>query len=175
MQGSKERARAVINGEMPDRPPLYELLRNDAVINHLTGGTLTVENGPELVPKAYEPAVDATRPWVRTPNEEKTVTLEDGREQRHFRWTSWTEHKSYDSSEAYETAKRKELAEFDPAWSQEKQEAFKKLTGVGRLGKPEDIASMVVFLVSEEASFITMQNYAVCDLRNLGGPEAGAA
>jgi hypothetical protein len=32
MQGSIERVRAMIDGELPDRAPLYELLRNDAVI-----------------------------------------------------------------------------------------------------------------------------------------------
>jgi len=31
-----------------------------------------------------------------------------------------------------------------------------------RRGQPQDIANMVVFLASEEASFITGQNYAVC-------------
>jgi len=42
-------------------------------------------------------------------------------------------------------------------------------TGVGRLGKPEDIGYMVAFLVSDEAGFITGQNYPVCGLANLGG------
>lgn len=32
---------------------------------------------------------------------------------------------------------------------------------VGRVGKPEDIASIVAFLISEEASFITGQNFIV--------------
>ena len=43
-----------------------------------------------------------------------------------------------------------------------------KLTGMGRLGKPEEVASLVAFLVSEEASFITGQNYPICGLKNLG-------
>jgi len=46
----------------------------------------------------------------------------------------------------------------------------KKSTGFDRRGKPEEIANMVAFLASDEASFITGQNYAVCGLRNLGGP-----
>jgi len=44
----------------------------------------------------------------------------------------------------------------------------KKFTGFGRLGKPEEVAAVVVFLVSDEASLITGQNYAVCGLTNLG-------
>lgn len=48
------------------------------------------------------------------------------------------------------------------------KEQWKKSTYLGRLGKPEEVASMVAFLVSDEASFITGQNYAVCGARNLG-------
>lgn len=126
MYGSLERVRAVLHGEMPDRAPLYELLRNDAVINHFTGEILTVENGAEVVYKAYAPAVDATRPLVRLPNEERTVVLEDGRKQRYFRWTIWTEHRHYADSEAYATAKRRDLDAFDPAWNPQKQEALEQ-------------------------------------------------
>ncbi len=42
------------------------------------------------------------------------------------------------------------------------------VTGLGRLGKPEDVAALVAFLVSDQASFITGQNYPVCGLSNLG-------
>jgi len=47
-------------------------------------------------------------------------------------------------------------------------ESMKQLTGFGRLGKPEEIAAMVAFLASDDANFITGQNYAVCGLMNLG-------
>lgn len=124
MQGSIERVRRLIKGEEPDRPPLYELLRNDAVIEYFTGEQLTVENGAELVYRAYEPAVDATRPAVRAPGEEKTVVLEDGRQQRHCRWTVWTEPRRYADSAAYAAAKRAYLDCFDPAWTPEKQVAL---------------------------------------------------
>jgi NAD(P)-dependent dehydrogenase (short-subunit alcohol dehydrogenase family) len=41
-------------------------------------------------------------------------------------------------------------------------------TWLGRAGKPEDIAALVVFLASEEASFITGANYTVDGGRVLG-------
>lgn len=122
MHNSIERVRAVIHGELPDRPPLYDLLRNDAVISHFAGTTLTLENAPEVVYKAYDPALDATRPAVRMPEAERTITLPDGRKQRHFRWTAWTEYVVYANPEAYAAAKRAHLDAFDPAWSPEKQQ-----------------------------------------------------
>ena len=121
MHKSLERVRTVINGGLPDRPPLYDLLRNDAVLNHFTGKTLTLENREEVVYGAYEPAIDATRPLVRLPEAERTITLDDGREQRYFRWTIWTQERRYADSAAYAAAKRAELDAFDPAWNSEKQ------------------------------------------------------
>lgn len=41
-------------------------------------------------------------------------------------------------------------------------------TGLGHFGTPDDIASLVAFLASEDAKFITGQNYPVCGLMNLG-------
>jgi len=43
-----------------------------------------------------------------------------------------------------------------------------KSTGFGHFGDPSDIAHLVSFLASDEAKYITGQNYAVCGLMNLG-------
>lgn len=51
--------------------------------------------------------------------------------------------------------------------STERIESLKKMTGLGRFGKPEEIAYMVSFLASEKANFITGQNFLVCGLANL--------
>lgn len=122
MQDSIKRVTAVIAGNMPDRAPIFDLLRNDAVIEHFSGKRLTFENAAEVVYSAYAPAIDATRPMVRIPAREATITLEDGREQKHFRWTSWTQHKEYCDSESYATVKRAEIEAADPsAWDAARQ------------------------------------------------------
>ncbi|WP_317928917.1 SDR family NAD(P)-dependent oxidoreductase [Halioxenophilus sp. WMMB6] len=41
-------------------------------------------------------------------------------------------------------------------------------TGYSEFGDPDDIAKLVTFLASEDAKFITGQNYPVCGLMNLG-------
>jgi 3-oxoacyl-[acyl-carrier protein] reductase len=46
-----------------------------------------------------------------------------------------------------------------------------KITGLNRLGTPEEIAAMVAFLVGGESNFITGQVIPVCGLRNLGGAD----
>ena len=51
------------------------------------------------------------------------------------------------------------------------EEARKKLednSWLKRLGKPEEVANVVAFLASDEASYITGQNHAVCGGRSLG-------
>ena len=88
----------MLMGETPDRPPLYELIRNDAVIEHFTGETLTVENGEELIYRTFPLAVDTTRPGLKTPSEVLESTLDDGRRYVQHRWTSWIEKVNYDSS-----------------------------------------------------------------------------
>jgi len=54
-------------------------------------------------------ALDGTRPSVGIPSEEKAEILEDGRRVHRKRWTAWTEHKKYSSSEEYRKIKKARL------------------------------------------------------------------
>lgn len=89
---------------MPDRPPLFDLIRNDAVIGHFAGEPLTLKNAAEVVPRAMRRMLDATRPLVRLPEEPRTEIGEDGRKTVYERWTEWREHKTYASSREYAEA-----------------------------------------------------------------------
>lgn len=140
MKGSVERVRAIVRGERPDRPALYDLLRNDAVLGYFAGEALTLENASEVVYRAYEPAIDATRPVVRMPHREETITLEDGRIQKHYRWTTWTEHARYADGEEYARAKRSAIAAYSDSWGAADEELVRSyLDGVAsereRLGE----------------------------------------
>jgi hypothetical protein len=126
MKGSIERISAIIQGEPPDRPALFDLLRNDAVLSHFSGRILNVQNADDVVYRAYEPAIDATRPLVRLPSREETVTLPDGRTRKFARWTTWTESLRYADSGSYLAAKRREIESLTDAWSLEDDEAMRK-------------------------------------------------
>jgi len=120
MEGSIQRVRAVLRGKMPDRAPMFDLIRNDAVIEYFTGRKLTIENASQVVHKAFAPAIDATRS-VRLPDKQQTIRLPDGRWQKLYRWTAWTEHVKYESSAAYAAAKRKMIDAYDPSWTAQDQ------------------------------------------------------
>jgi len=124
MQGSRELVRALLRGERPQRVPLYDLLRNDAVIEHFAGRRATPEDGPEAVYKAYEPAIDATRPRIRAPQAEWTEALPDGRSRRYFRWTDWISPRKFATPDEYVAEKKRCLSAYDPAWNRAKQTAL---------------------------------------------------
>ncbi|MFC1980629.1 SDR family NAD(P)-dependent oxidoreductase [Chloroflexota bacterium] len=50
----------------------------------------------------------------------------------------------------------------------EELEELKNMVYLGRFGQPEDVANMVAYFASDEASYITGQNIAVCGGRSLG-------
>ena len=83
----KERVQTVLAGGTPDRPPLFDLLRNRAVLEHYSGYKLY--DGPEkCVYAAVRAALDSTRS-IRLPDEPGEFDLGDGRRQVRREWTTW--------------------------------------------------------------------------------------
>jgi 2-keto-3-deoxy-L-fuconate dehydrogenase len=50
----------------------------------------------------------------------------------------------------------------------ERWDEFNQWSRLGRVGKPEEIAALAAYLVSDEAAFVTGQHYYICGLYNLG-------
>lgn len=107
----RQRIAILLEGRVPDRPPYFDLLRNDAVLSHLAGETLALENAERVVFRAVNRGVDGTRPMVRLPQAEAEQTLPDGRRQRLYRWTTWTDPVEIRDWDAYLAAKRAAIAE----------------------------------------------------------------
>ncbi len=113
---SKTRVKMVLDGELPDRPPLYDTIRNDAVIEHFSGESMTLENAGDVVRRAYVNALDATKSFYKLPNFNagQIITLPSGRKTTQPRWTDWQEHKVYKSTEDYIRIKSRMTAD---AWN----------------------------------------------------------
>lgn len=120
----RERVSLLLNGTLPDRPPHFDLIRNDAVLSHFAGEELTVENAERLVYRAVNRAVDATRPMVRCPQRERVETLSDGRKVHFFRWTTWTEHPRVTTDEFAQQVK--ESIEQMRQWTEREQASAQK-------------------------------------------------
>jgi hypothetical protein len=88
---SFERVNLVMKGEVPDRPPLFDLLRNDEAIRFFAGEELTVANRDRLVYKAIGIALDSTKQFIRLPEQPREDYLPDGRKVIHERWTYWVQ------------------------------------------------------------------------------------
>jgi len=108
---NRERIQALLDGQSPDRVMTFDLLRNDAVISHYAGETLTFDNAEEVCFLAAQNALDATRPQIRIPSREREETLPDGRKSIYRRWTTWTEHMRFDDAEAFSAHLRREVIE----------------------------------------------------------------
>ena len=97
----RERVSRFIRGLPVDRVPIFDLLRNDAAIEHFTGEKLTYENGQRLAVQATGIALDATRPSIKGPQPDETVVHPDGRRSIRTRWTTWNDPLAFADEVAY--------------------------------------------------------------------------
>jgi len=99
--GSIEVARKVFFSENVERPPIFDLIRNDVAIEHYSGVRFSPDNGEELVYKALSEALDATRPQIIFPQQERVEQFPDGTKIEYQRWTTWYRHPAASSLENY--------------------------------------------------------------------------
>ncbi len=84
----RERVLRTIDLQETDRVPLYDILQNDALIEHYAGEKLTVAEGMRITCKAVGRALDMTR-MVDGPREPGTEIRPDGFTFRRERWQAW--------------------------------------------------------------------------------------
>jgi len=124
---SRERVSTLLSGKLPDRPPLYDVIRNDAIVEHFAGTALAPETAQQTVIDAHSAALDATKAFYRLPEFEpgKIEMRKDGRKVVRYRWTSWTEHETFESTEDY--IKRKTETTAEPwDWTGDDEEALRE-------------------------------------------------
>ncbi len=84
----RERVMRTVHFQETDRVPLYDILQNDAIIEHYAGQSLTVENGNWVKGIAIGRILDMTR-MPEGPQEPREVRWENGLVVRVERWTQW--------------------------------------------------------------------------------------
>lgn len=88
-----ERVRTILNGSTPDRPALFDLLRNNAVLEYYSGKSLA-EDTADAIYGAVRNILDATRS-VRFPSIEGEERRSDGTVIVRRQWTTWTKRARY--------------------------------------------------------------------------------
>lgn len=96
MMNSRERVMVVIEGETPDHPPVFDMLRNDAAVEFYAGEKFSADNAEKIVYKAISTALDATKQVIRVPGQ-PLWDYPDGRKVTWERWTHWVEPLHFDT------------------------------------------------------------------------------
>ena len=88
-----ERVRAILGGGTPDRPALFDLLRNNAVLEYYSGKSLA-EDTEGAIYGAARNILDSTRS-LRFPSEAGEEHRPDGTVIVRRQWTTWTKRPRY--------------------------------------------------------------------------------
>ena len=110
---SRQRVATLVEGRLPDRPPTYDTLRNDAIIEHFGGAALGPDTVPGVVIAAHTAALDATKGFFKSPHlgPDDHIVTDDGRRVSRYRWTNWDQPVVYDSPAEYERIKGEAIGE----------------------------------------------------------------
>lgn len=111
MQGSLARVRKLLAGEKPDRMPHFDLLPNDAVLAHFSGGAPVAFGDQHAGMRALSRATDASRWCYFSPTPDHTEVLPDGRRKIYERWTVWDDPRKPVSPGEYAAEARRALTE----------------------------------------------------------------
>ena len=112
MNGSKQRIQRVLRHQTPDRPPLFDLIPNDDILEHFNGGVPVDAGDDAAAIRALCAATDSTRFTLFSPMAPRTESIEHDRQRTYERWTFWTSHRAFSSSEEYRDVKMRELDVF---------------------------------------------------------------
>lgn len=85
---ARERIQATLDGRLPDRVPIFDLIQNIPLIEHVTGKTLTPANGLELLCRTIGERLDITR-GISPPAQAATIRNPDGFVYKQEWWTTW--------------------------------------------------------------------------------------
>ena len=101
MNGSDQLVRRALRGDKPSRPPIFDILCNDAVIAHFAGREFDGVHDERIAADAACAALDGTRCFLTPGNEGEVYIDAVGNTFRKNRWTSWVSHHAHSTSEEW--------------------------------------------------------------------------
>ena len=156
----RERVLRTIRFEETDRVPLYDLLQNDAVIEHYTGERLTVENGTRLQCLAIGRTLDMVRA-IGGPSAPGEHLTENGLRIQRERWTSWiVERPWHDLRSLAEwikgEIKRTEALVYDRAYAEALHRRIEEWLALFAQGDPTGRGDPTVFVLESGVGLTEM-------------------
>lgn len=85
---ARQRIECTLQGQLPDRVPIFDLIHHIPLIEYVTGEKLSLKNGLDLLCKTIGDRLDITR-GIAPPMEEAILRKEDGFVYQQERWTTW--------------------------------------------------------------------------------------
>lgn len=107
----RERIVAALNHEPPDRTPIFDIIRNTAVVEYFGGERLTHENAEELVVRAAASFLDGTR-HPDPPYRPGRFAYENGFVYERKMWTQWLIERPFNTFEGMLAFAERDIAEF---------------------------------------------------------------
>ena len=160
MMTKRERVLRTVRFEETDRTPLYDILQNDAVIEHYAGDKLTEENGDRVKSVAVGRILDMTR-MPTGPDTPRIERREDGILIQHERWTQWIiERPWHDMPDLLEWIKREiervEAEVYDKAHAERFHTSLRDWLDSYAAADPTDRGDPTVMVVESGAGLTEM-------------------
>ena len=154
-----ERVLRTLRFEEVDRPPIYDSLRNNAVIEHYSGKKLTPENGREITLKAISRTLDATKSFMRFP---QTPRSEDrnGFIIRVNEWTEWIEKTPFETMEELRNWVKAQISQYE-GWGNELEATLARHVA-DFMDKKQRLGDTVLFWAFADLGFTSA--YDACGL-----------
>jgi hypothetical protein len=151
-----------------DRVPLYDLLRNDAVIEHYTGQKLTVDNGERLTWLAIGHTLDMVRSSIG-PQQPGYVRWENGIVFRQERWTKWVVERPFHDMPGLlrwikEQIKRSQATVYDQAYADQFHDSVRQWMAVFAAGDPMGRNDPTVYVPVSMAGLTRMYQFTGMDM-----------
>ncbi|MGQ9681445.1 MAG: uroporphyrinogen decarboxylase family protein [Anaerolineae bacterium] len=156
----RERVLRTVRFEETDRIPLYDVLENDAVIEHYTGQKLTVADGTRLQCLAIGRILDMVR-MVGGPSEPGERVDEQGMRLRQLRWTSWIVERPWRDMAGLVEWVKKEIKRingltFDRAYAEALHQRIRGYQALFAQGDPTGRGDPTVFVLESGAGLTEM-------------------